>query len=271
MGPSHDVTAYLRRIGYDEAPDPTLDTLAGIVLAHSQVIAFENLNPLLGWPVALDVAALEDKMVHGGRGGYCFEHNLLLKHALDALGFETTGLAARVLWRGPEDAITPRGHMAIRVNLDNDAFLVDVGFGGQTLTAPLRLVTDVEQPTPHGVFRLVAGPRRTLLQQVRIGGQWRATYSFDLTPTYQVDYEVTNYYLSTHPDSHFRHGLIAARPAPDGRYALLNRDLTHYRHDGTSEHQRIGTPAEFRDVLSRHFLLELPATPELDESFEKLT
>src|ERR1700730_12863929 len=74
-------------------------------------IPFENLNPLWRWPVRLDTASLEGKMMCGGRGGYCFEPNLLLKNVLNALGYRVTGLAARVLWNAPEGAITPREHM----------------------------------------------------------------------------------------------------------------------------------------------------------------
>ena len=51
-----------------------------------QVIAFENLDPLLKRPVKLDAASLEAKLVKGGRGGYCFEQNLLFGHVLRALG-----------------------------------------------------------------------------------------------------------------------------------------------------------------------------------------
>ena len=54
-----DLDAYLRRIGYVGGRAPTLDTLAALHLCHAQTIAFENLDPLLGRPVALDAASLE--------------------------------------------------------------------------------------------------------------------------------------------------------------------------------------------------------------------
>ncbi|MGC2223788.1 MAG: arylamine N-acetyltransferase [Methylocella sp.] len=95
---------------------PTLETLETVIARHTETIPFENLNPLLRWPVRLDPASLEEKMVRGGRGGYCFEQNLLLKNVLNALGYRVTGLAPRVLWNAPEGAITPRGHMLLRVD-----------------------------------------------------------------------------------------------------------------------------------------------------------
>ena len=36
-------------------------------------ISYETIDPLLGHPPKLDVASLQQKMIVGGRGGYCFE------------------------------------------------------------------------------------------------------------------------------------------------------------------------------------------------------
>jgi N-hydroxyarylamine O-acetyltransferase len=71
-------TRNLRRIGYFGGREPTLDTLPALHLHHAQTIAFENLDPLLGRPIPLDAASLERKLIHDGRGGYCYEQNLLL-------------------------------------------------------------------------------------------------------------------------------------------------------------------------------------------------
>jgi len=115
--------AYFARIGYLGGRTPTLETLETIIARHTEAIPFENLNPLLRWPVRLDPASLDEKMVREGRGGYCFEQNLLLKYVLNALGYRVTGLAARVLWNAPEGAITPRGDMLLRVDTGEPPFL----------------------------------------------------------------------------------------------------------------------------------------------------
>jgi N-hydroxyarylamine O-acetyltransferase len=205
-----DLNAYFQRIGYAGPRTPTLDTLRAIHARHPETIPFENLNPLFRWPVRLDAASLEQKLVRDGRGGYCFEHNLLLGHVLTALGFSVTFLAARVLWNAPEGAVRPRSHAALLVEIDGQRYVADVGFGGQTLTGPLRLELDVEQATPHEPFRLVrAGDEFVMLSKIL--GEWKTLYSFDLQPQHLPDYEVSSWYLCHHPDSHFLHGLMAAR------------------------------------------------------------
>ena len=85
---SFDLDAYLGRIGYDGPRVPTLQTLRAIQRLHPQAIAFENLNPLLGLPVKLDILSLQEKLIRSRRGGYCFEHNGLLFQALRALGHQ---------------------------------------------------------------------------------------------------------------------------------------------------------------------------------------
>lgn len=71
----------------------TQETLQTLHALHPRAITFENLNPLLGIPVKLYPELLEQKLIHGGRGGYCFEHNLLFKQVLETVGFSVKGLA----------------------------------------------------------------------------------------------------------------------------------------------------------------------------------
>ena len=252
-----DLDAYFERIGYAGARTPTLETLRAIHLRHAQAIPFENLNPLLRWPVRLDAASLEQKLVRDRRGGYCFEQNLLLSHVLRALGFSVTGLAARVLWNVPDGVVTPRGHMLLLIDLDDDAYVVDVGFGGLTLTGPLRLEPDVEQATPHEPFRLRrAGD--TFVMQALVNAEWKALYRFDLQEQLLPDYEVTNWYLSNHPHSHFVTGLVVARPDRDRRYVLRNREFAVHHLNGSTERRVLRTASELRATLEEVFRLTLP-------------
>jgi N-hydroxyarylamine O-acetyltransferase len=270
--PGFDLDAYLERIGYTGPRRATIDTLEAIHARHPQAIPFENLNPLLRWPVRLDTASLQQKLVRGGRGGYCFEQNLLLFHALRALEFEVTGLAARVLWNAPEGDVRARTHMLLLVDLDDRPYVADVGFGGLTLTAPLRLQPDIEQATPHEPFRLIkAGAANdAFVMQARFGGEWRPLYRFDLQEQLLPDYEVTNWYLSNHPDSRFVTGLIAARADRGCRYALSNNELAVHHMNGQTERRVLASAAAVRAALGETFRLTLPAGPELEAALERL-
>lgn len=258
-----DLDAYFARIGFAGDRAPTLDTLRAVHERHAEAIAFENLNPLLGWPVRLDAESLQRKMVRGGRGGYCFEQNLLLRCALEALGYKVTGLAARITWEVPAGTVLPRGHMLLKVEVGGEPYVSDVGFGVLTPTAPLKLKTGIEQPTPHEPFRLTEAGG-DFLMEAKVRGEWKPLYRFDLQEQLLPDYEVTNWYLSHHPESRFVNGLIAARPAPGLRYALRDNVLAVHRSAGGTERRTLATVAELRAALEDTFLLTLPEAPEID-------
>jgi N-hydroxyarylamine O-acetyltransferase len=265
-----DLDAYFRRIGFTASARPDLETLATLHRLHPQAIAFENLDPLLGVPVPLDEAALQGKLVRAGRGGYCYEHNLLFMHVLRALGFAVRGLGARVQYGAPEGVVTPRAHMLLRVDLDGRRHIADVGFGGMTLTAPLELDQDGEQATPHEPCRLVRSGEDFVLQ-AKIGPSWQALYRFDLQEQFQPDYEITNWYQSTCPDSPFTRSLMAARAVPGVRYALRNNELSVHVRDKASERRRLRSAAEMRDVMAGTLGIELRHSDPLDALFTRLT
>lgn len=272
MEPSYDavdLNAYFQRIGYSGDRCATLKTLQAIHLCHTQAIAFENLNPLLKQSVSLNLKSLEKKLIYAGRGGYCFEQNLLLRSVLLALGFKVKNLAARVLWNLPEGTITPRSHMLLLVDIDEQKYIADVGFGGITLTAPLCVTPDVEQSTPHEKFRLIVADY-TYIMQAYIGQKWKSLYRFDFQEQQLADYEVSNWYVSTHPNSLFVTKLIVARPDVDCRYALHNNEFTTYHLDGQKQSRVLNTVTDLRTVLEDIFYLTLPKVPDLDNALQKL-
>jgi N-hydroxyarylamine O-acetyltransferase len=68
-----NLPAYLQRIGYSGSLEPTLAVLHEIVACQAASIPFENVDVQLGKGIDLAPAAIEDKLVTRGRGGYCFE------------------------------------------------------------------------------------------------------------------------------------------------------------------------------------------------------
>ena len=261
---------YLQRIGYAGPRAATAAVLAEVQLRHVQTIAFENFNSWLKRPVALDTETLVEKMVRGGRGGYCYEQNLLFGEALRALGFGVVGLAARVVWNAPPGVTRGRTHMALRVEAEGEAYLCDVGFGGPTPTGPLRLEGGIEQTTPHERFRLMAAGNEFVLE-IEIPDGWMPLYQFGETPQLVADYEVANWYVSTHPKSMFVTTLLAARPAPGVRYALRNNEFTTHRLSGETERRVLRDANEVRAVLKEVFLLKTPGEAEFDEKLQALT
>lgn len=103
-----NVDLYLKRLGYDTPPSPTLDTLRELQSRHTATFPFETLSTMLWVPVPIDLPSVERKVLHEGRGGYCYELNNMFLALLQQLGFEARGISGRVVMGGPEDALTAR-------------------------------------------------------------------------------------------------------------------------------------------------------------------
>jgi N-hydroxyarylamine O-acetyltransferase len=251
-----DLDRYFKRIGYTGPQAATLDVLRDLQRLHPLSIAFENLDPLTGRRVHLDLPALVDKLIERRRGGYCFEQNRLFAQVLTQLGFDVTPLIARVLWGREPDAVTPRTHMLLSVAIDGEAWVADVGFGAVTLTAPLRLITGVPQPTTHELFRFADAAHGQYDLEVNSADMWVKTYRFDLQRAEWIDYEVSNWYTSTHPESFFTTSLVACRVTPEGRLTLFNDRLTARGIDGEAIERHIESAHELETCLRDTFLIE---------------
>ncbi len=261
-----DVDAYLERIGYSGRREPTLETLRGLHLAHATAIPFENLDILLGRPILLDLASLQAKLVRARRGGYCFEHNSLFAAVLEALGFRVTRLGARVRMGRPPTEPLPDTHMLLAVDAQGAPWLADVGFGGDGLPLPIPFEPGPAIEEMRRTYRLVVEPAPTggaidspsphVLQTLR-AGEWFALYAFTLEQRSDVDYEMANWFTSTHPRSPFVQGVVAQRLFPDGWLTLHGLELTRSYTDGRSETTMVGAD-ELLSVLAERFGLEFP-------------
>jgi len=254
-----DLDGYFDRINYGGAVEPNLDVLQDLVTAHTRTIPFENLDPLVGVPVDdLSPEALTDKLVHRRRGGYCYEHNGLMGYVLAEVGFRVRRLAGRVTWMLPPDAPLPaQTHTVLAVTFPGSqgSYLVDVGFGGQTPTSPIRIETGSVQQTTHDPYRLEDRGNGLALQSL-IRGQWVPVYEFSTRTRPEIDLKVGSWFVSTHPSSHFVTGLMAARVTDDGRLNLFGRDLTIHRADA-SEKIRLDDAAAVADTLGNRFGINL--------------
>jgi N-hydroxyarylamine O-acetyltransferase len=219
MAPLASVDAYLERIGLDTSSHPSLNE---VHRAHATTIPFENFDPYGGRPVSLRPADLEDKLVVRRRGGYCFEHNLLLRAALESLGAtQVEPMLARVRLSPPESRAL--NHLLLRVNDDRGTWLADVGFGGGGLLEPLPFEPGVETEQSGWAYRLVVDGRELVLQSLS-DGDWRDLYGFVPEPALPIDIEVNNWYTATHPESSFVTGIMTGLRLADRCLSLFVTD-----------------------------------------------
>ena len=253
-----DLEAYFKRVGYTGPRDATLATLRELHRLQPQVIAFENLDPLLKRPVKLDAASLEAKLVKGGRGGYCFEQNLLFGARVARARLQgARGDGPRALERAARRAHAARP-CASDCRSRRRKLSRRCRVRRQCGDGPLVLKSRDEQTTPHEPFRLVEEEHRVVVE-AKIGGKWTSLYATDLAESIPADFEMGNWFTSAHPELIFVNGLLAARAEPGRRYALFNNALSvHKLKDGAkSGHSmrascamRLATCSRFASAVS---------------------
>ncbi|WP_448107053.1 arylamine N-acetyltransferase family protein [Pseudomonas azerbaijanoccidentalis] len=264
-----DRALYLRRLGFDAPPAPTLETLQQLQLRHTGAFPFENLTTLSGEPVLIDLPSIEQKVLHNGRGGYCYELNYLYLILLQELGFDACGISGRVVMGQPEGAWTARTHRLSLVTLDGVRYITDVGFGGMVPTAPLLLDSPAEQLTPHEPYRIEQHEDGYTLR-AKVGDEWRAMYIFDLQRQEDIDYSVGNWYVSTHPESSFAKQLMVARTGEDWRRTLNNGSFAIHRIGHESERRQVGDVPQLIALLENEFDIRVPPHATLMHTLERL-
>lgn len=245
--------AYLSRIGCERPSSPSVETLRHLHAAHVGTIPFENLDIQMGQPIRLDMDSIQAKLVDQRRGGYCFEQNTLFCHMLRAMGFDVLMCEARVRLGS---AITrARTHAVLVVGAEDQRWLCDVGFGGEGLLEPLALEGDAVRQHPWR-YRLVPEGRLLVLQSAR-GDEWLDLYAMTTDGCHPADYEMANWYTSTHPESRFVQSLTAQRSLPHERRVLRNLTYTVFTGEGATVRDLHRT--EIVPLLREEFGLDVPA------------
>ncbi len=210
---------YFTRIGFRGDATADITTVTALMRRQLFSVPFENLDVQAGKVVSLVPEDIVEKILNQQRGGYCYEVNGLFAMALQALGIPYQFVAARPMFYPTK---RPKTHMAIVLNVDNEAWLCDLGFGSYGIRAPMRLsAVDVEVKQDADTYMLTKMSDGEYLLKSLIEGEWTNQYAFNLSPHEWVDFTPANYFNSTHPDAIFVQKLLVVLHNTEGRTILF--------------------------------------------------
>jgi N-hydroxyarylamine O-acetyltransferase len=250
-----DLDVYLSRVG-EPAAAPSRPALHALHEAHVRTFTFDNIDVILDQHPGVRLDAVQEKFVGRGRGGYCFEHNVVFAAVLERLGYDVERRLGRV-----GDPSAPRTHCVLVVTVDGERVLADPGFG-MSLLRPISLTDGAEDDY---------GGWRYRLRQVTLGGgwgwalerwrdeHWEAMHLHDELPVHPLDYVVGHHFTSTYPSIHFRQMLMLTRHLPDRHVAVTHETVTVRRPGRPTEHR------ELRDGQLDDLLDELAVPLTADE------
>jgi N-hydroxyarylamine O-acetyltransferase len=213
----------LHRIGLTEVPTADADGLRSVHRAFVLHVPYENIAVQLGESEPLDPQALVRRVLHGGRGGYCFEANTVLQTLLETLGFVVERRRAIVGSRDAYRTGEPTNHLALIVHTPHAGpFIAEAGLGEGPLD-PLPLTAG---PVASGAFQFVI--------ERDSEGWWVAQHPYGSIPGFWfsdmpatlADFQPHHARLSMSPSSPFVQTLVIQRPVGDHIVALRARTLS---------------------------------------------
>ena len=246
---------YLIRINFHGEVSVNFECLKALHRAQHTCIPFENFDICLGRSIQLDPESIYEKLVRHQRGGYCFELNGLLLMALKAFGFEARPLLGRVHVSGTP---TGRSHQITLVNIEDQRWIVDLGFGAESPLMPIPLVFNKPVTFQHQTYRLMDNDWFGYMLQKKNGETWKNLYSFDLGYVFEMDIKYGNYYTSTHPDSFFKNARIASLPIENGLLTLFNYNFKRLLN-GKEEVILLKDDPSYLSILEKEFGIKLNA------------
>ena len=212
----------LDHIGLDAPPAADLEGLRTVHRAFVSSVPFENIAVQLGESAPIDPPALVERIVAGGRGGYCFEANTILFELLSSLGFEVERREAVVGPRHLHERGALTDHLALVVRTaDGEQMIAEGGFG----EGPVEPLFLREGPQASGAFEIALE---------RDGdGWWFEQHEFSTTPGFRFGDQAVgldafaphHVRMSTSPESGFVRTFTVQQPYDDRIVSLRGRTL----------------------------------------------
>ncbi|WP_234733665.1 arylamine N-acetyltransferase family protein [Tellurirhabdus bombi] len=248
---------YLRRLGYSGYLDNPLDVLKQLHKNHLLTVPLENLDIHYGKEITLDIPTLFHKIIIKRRGGFCYELNSLFYELLKSIGYQVEMISGRVyeVEKGFKDEFD---HLAVVAHIDDESWLVDVGFGRRFGHHPLRINLNEIQEDETGRYRIIQHDNRYLaVQQQHEMGDWVTSYIFTLVPRKLSEFTAMCDFHQTSHASFFTRNKLCTIATPTGRITLTDSMLKITEHARVHEFPILDSE-DFEQKLTDYFGIRLP-------------
>lgn len=157
------------------------ESLKTLTFGHVSHIAYQNQTIYNRLPLNLEPNALIQKLIVNKEGGMCYETSDLFFDVLIKLGFSAKRIKAYPLNGKPYNPIAPSSHNIIIVDLNSKLFLVDVGYGNNSMRYPVDFdfeKTNVKEVFPGENYKFEVTDNYYQLD-IKIKGKYESMYRFD--------------------------------------------------------------------------------------------
>jgi len=238
---------YLNRIKFVKTIKTDLNTLTELHQNHIFHIPFENLDIQNHKKIQLNEQKLFSKIITYKRGGFCYELNYLFLSLLTNLGFNAKMIAARIF---DNDKLGPEfDHMAIIVTIENESWLVDVGFG-DLFIKPLKIDHKIEQVDRENRFKIELVEQHTyLLSKSKDGAD-------DISEKRLEQFLPQCELKQQSPDSYFVQNKVCTVAQKNGRKTIFNSKYIE-KKNGKRIERFIENKEQENTILNQEFKIIL--------------
>jgi N-hydroxyarylamine O-acetyltransferase len=248
-----NIFADVKRIGFEGEARADYKTLYELQYRHFLSVPYENLDILRNVPLSLDCGDLYKKIVVNGRGGYCFELNALFNWLLCEIGFKTVSYFARFLLDEPDISLVMRRHRIMRVEIDGEYYITDVGVGSIVPERPLKLVENLETGIRGITYRFNKEPFLGWVLSFFRKGEWTQLYSFTEEEQQEIDFVQPDFYCQYHPDSIFNKKNMLAIRTETGKNSIDGNTFKMFELSNGETTDKECTDAEIAGILKEYF------------------
>ncbi|MBU2967971.1 arylamine N-acetyltransferase [Pseudoalteromonas sp. C2R02] len=232
------------------------DLIETMINKHISLFSFSSLNVILNKDLSLEPKPLFERVIQQSTGGYCFEHNKIFYLALEHLGFEVRPLIARVMLNNdPENG---RSHRLTLLTLNNQQYIIDVGFGVMSPRGLIALSQSDNTILPFAQYQVELDDRNTY-RIIKTNELKPVTlYRLDLSEATETDCDISHFYSHKHEQAAFVNHLVVSRIDKDTRYLIRNLTFTKY-DDSLNTHlsKLIENSFVLRQLLQENFKISI--------------
>lgn len=254
--PIPDISAYLQRLQITPPVKADKKTLDALVYAHQCHVTFENLDTYkYNRDISLAITDIFQKVIKEKRGGYCFELNGLFTQLLKELGYQAYSCMCRIVRN--KNFTPPTLHRGILVDIDNQLYFCDVGYGGPMPPGAVAVCPDSEFQAYGETFHINKKDNYWwALDRITSHGEIEHVIEFHTMPQENVDFIAMNYYCSHNENSIFTQVPFINRRIAGGSCSIMGDTFTLVEH-GQTKTQAIKTWDDFNELLKKYFHLFL--------------
>jgi len=168
------------------------ESLKKLTFGHVSHIAYQNQTIYNKLPLDLDANALFEKLIVEKEGGMCYETSDLFYNVLIKFGFSAKRIKAYPLNGKPYNPKAPSSHNIIMVELNKKMFLIDVGYGNNSIRYPVDFdfeKTCIKKVFPGETYQLEVYDNYYQLN-IEIKEKFESMYRFD-RPIDEINVEET--------------------------------------------------------------------------------